>query len=74
VPADLLATLDEAYWLSGDEDTGVGLQCRLCDRGGLPVAYYCGISTAYEDRADVASVNTIAALLDAGRRHLAEQH
>lgn len=72
--AELLATLDEAYWLSGDEDTGVGLQCRLCDRGGLPVAYYLGISSPYGDRCDVVSVDTIAALLDAGRQHLTDVH
>ncbi len=62
--------LDAAYWLAGDEDCGVGLHCRTCDRGGSPVAYYPGLTSPYEDRADVATVDTIAALLDAGRQHL----
>jgi hypothetical protein len=30
----------DRYYLMGDEDGGVGLQCRDCDTGGRPVMYY----------------------------------
>jgi hypothetical protein len=64
--------LDEHLWLSGDEDCGVGINCRICDRGGAPVAYYEGISTGVYAGADVETVSTISALISAGERHLAQ--
>jgi hypothetical protein len=62
--------LDEVMSLVGDEDCGVGINCRICDRGGAPVAYYAGISPAYLDT-DVVLVDTIAALIAAGQSHTA---
>lgn len=62
--------LDEVMSLAGDEDCGVGMNCRICDRGGAPIAYYAGISPAYLDT-DVVLVDTITALIDAGQRHAA---
>lgn len=70
-----LAYLDERLWLMGYEDCSVGLDCRICDRGGLPIAYYAPYSgSPYGEGADVVNVTTIAALLDAGVRHLADRH
>lgn len=69
-----LAQIDAGFWLAGDEDTGVGLNCRDCDRGGAPVAYLVGISSGYPEGSDVVNVKTIAALLDEGVRHLAAKH
>lgn len=61
--------LDAEYWLQGDEDGGVGLQCKLCDRGGAPVA----LLTTHGDRSyagtDVVMVYTIADPLEAARTH-----
>lgn len=34
---------DGRYYLLGDEDAGVGLFCRDCDTGGIPVIYYGGV-------------------------------
>ena len=35
-----MAHLDDVMRLVGDEDCGVGIDCRICDRGGAPIAYY----------------------------------
>jgi hypothetical protein len=66
--------LDGLFRLSGDEDCGVGLDCRECDRGGAPVAYYLGISDAYANDADVEVVETIAGLTAAAEWHAHEVH
>lgn len=67
-------TLDDLYLL-GDEDTGVSLDCRLCNRRGLPVAYYSHPDDkTYAGRDDVVRVSTIAGLVDAGEKHLREYH
>lgn len=62
---------DDAFYLMGDEDTGVGLNCRICDRGGLPVVYY----TSSDDdktyaKTDVVVVHTIIAMISGGMEHL----
>ncbi len=67
-------SIDEVFWLSGDENCGVGLHCRTCDREGLPVAYYQGISTFYVNCEDVVTVHTIVGLIDAGEAHAASCH
>lgn len=67
---------DETLRLAGDEDCGVSMDCRLCDRGGLPIAYlltYAG-DTTYAGNDDVQRVLTITALIDAGQQHLWQQH
>lgn len=68
------ARYDETFRLVGDEDCGVGLDCRLCDRGGAPIAYL----THPDDRAyagtDVQVVHTITPLLAAGEAHLFQAH
>ena len=66
--------LDERFTLSGDEDCGVGLHCRTCETGGLPISYYLGIDkSAYKDT-EVIVVQSINALLIAGRTHIARFH
>lgn len=69
-----LERFDAAFYLSGDEETGVGLMCRHCDRGGAPVAY----CTWDGDRAyvgtDVVIVHTPTTLIAEGLRHLAAAH
>ena len=65
---------DEVMRLVGDEDCGVGLDCRLCDRGGAPIAYYVGIDDRAYEGTDVVIVHTVTALIDVGQRHLWERH
>jgi hypothetical protein len=67
---------DETLRLVGDEDCGVSVDCKLCDRRGLPIAYlltYDG-DTTYAGNADVQRVHTITALIDAGQQHLWQLH
>lgn len=69
------ARLNEVMRLVGDEDCGVGLDCRLCDRGGAPVAYYQHPADHFGyEGTDVVRVHTIMALLYAGQRHLDDIH
>lgn len=70
----MLGPMDERLWLQGDEDCGVGLQCRTCDRGGAPIAYHLGGGNGYPEDSDVVNVDSITALFDAGRQHLVERH
>lgn len=63
-----MATLDDVMRLVGDEDCGVGIDCRICDRGGAPIAYYAGISPAWLST-DVIVVDTITDLIEAGTHH-----
>ena len=60
---------DATFYLAGDEDAGVGLACRLCDRGGLPIAY-CGVDDRAYQGTDVIIVHAPTALLAAGLDHL----
>jgi hypothetical protein len=69
-----LKRLDQVLRLSGDEDCGVGLDCRLCDRGGAPIAYYSWPGDRTYEGTDVVRVQTITALLSAGREHLHLRH
>jgi len=66
-------SLDELFRLVGDEDCGVGIDCRACDRGGAPIAYYAGLDQPYPTDAapDVIPVDTIDALLAAAAEHAA---
>jgi hypothetical protein len=64
--------IDALFTLTGDEDTGVGLRCRLCDDGGQPLAYYTA-GAAYPDP-DVVTVTSILQLLAAGADHLSRRH
>jgi hypothetical protein len=67
-----MAHLDDVMRLVGDEDCGVGIDCRVCDRGGAPIAYYQHPDDRFGyDGTDVERVHTIDALIDAGRRHAA---
>jgi hypothetical protein len=58
----------DRYYLMGDEDAGVGLHCRDCDTGGIPVIYY---GYGYPDPA-IPVTQSIEALLSAARQHDAE--
>jgi hypothetical protein len=54
----------------GDEDGGVGLQCKVCDRGGLPVVYLTSTRDWHSYHGtDVAVTRTIADFLEAAGRH-----
>lgn len=70
---DMAQSLDEYFYLVGDEDTNVGLQCKSCDRGGLPVVYYTTNpkDDSYKDD-DVVIVNSIQELVDQGSLHMLE--
>lgn len=62
-----LSAADERYWLVGDEDCGVGIQCRVCDTGGAPIAYL-GDAAAYA-HTGVAVVQSIKDLLTTADAH-----
>lgn len=66
--------LDKYFYLLGDEDGDVGLQCRECDRGGLPVVHYSGAGSNPYPKTDVVFVMRIGRLLDAGLAHIREKH
>lgn len=65
--------LDKYCTLAGDEDTGVGIECRLCDSGGQPVAYY-GWDNAYSKVPEVLHVRTVSGLVGAAVQHLRAVH
>jgi hypothetical protein len=70
-----LAALDSRFYLSGDEDCGVGLGCGDCWDGGRPLAYYDrGGGSPYKDDAFVEDVTTISGLLAVATRHEREVH
>jgi hypothetical protein len=68
--------LDRSFRLVGDEDCGVGIDCKVCDRGGAPIAYYGGLCQPYptELAPDVIPVDTIEALLSAALHHQSTHH
>jgi hypothetical protein len=66
--------LDRHFTMSGDEDCGVGLHCRECETGGLPIAYYLGIDKSSYKGTEIIVVESINALLIAGRTHIARFH
>ncbi len=63
------SALDQVCYLQGDEDSGVGINCRICDRGGAPIAYYTHPDDRTWNGTDVQVVFTIAELIEAGDRH-----
>lgn len=65
-------TFDEMFYLMGDEDTDVGVHCRVCDTGGLPVVFYTTDTnvTGYQSAA-VVVVHTISDMMKAGSDHQA---
>lgn len=67
-----MALIDEQMYLGADaeHDYEVGIHCRICDRGGLPIACYTQQpgSQAYAGT-DVEMVTTITALVRAGSKH-----
>jgi len=68
-----MASFDDHLLLMGDEDGGVGINCRTCDRGGAPIAYYepyPGGPASYVGT-DVVIVDSIEDLIAAGRAHAA---
>lgn len=66
--------VDRHMRLAGDEDCGVSLCCNICDRGGLPIAFYEGINMFPYAGRDVEHVTTIIGLAVAAERHMAMQH
>lgn len=64
----------ERYRLVGDEDTGVGIECRDCFDDGRPLAYYEGVATLWLDDPKVANVSTITDLLLAAVDHERTAH
>ena len=68
LPVDL-PYLDRYCTLAGDEDGGVTLECKQCPTGHHRVAYI-----GWNAPPDVAVVQDITSLIDAGMKHLAEYH
>lgn len=70
----VLAEFDR-YRLVGDEDCGVGLECRDCWDGGRPIAYYAGgVKSPYADDPAVADLATVPSLLAVMVRHEYQVH
>jgi hypothetical protein len=65
----------EPYYLVGDEDCGVGLNCSTCDTGGAPIAWYdgYGLGNPYPE-AEVPTAHTVAELVALGDRHVRDIH
>lgn len=63
----------DRYRLVGDEDCGVGIECRDHFDGGRPLAYY-GDVKAYKDDPAVENVTTIDRLLLVARIHEIKYH
>jgi len=61
----------DPYYLVGDEDCGVGLQCATCNTGGAPVVWYAGygVGNPYPE-AKVPTARTIAELVALGDAHV----
>jgi hypothetical protein len=66
--------LDELLYLQGDEECDVSVQCRECDKGGEPVAFYTrfGRNPYPEDR--VPTAGTIDELYRLMNRHVVDLH
>lgn len=68
------AGVDEHCRLQGDEDCGVGVQCRTCDTGGQPIAWY----NRYEDNpypeVETPTAKGIFELYLLANKHVREHH
>jgi hypothetical protein len=62
------------YRLIGDEDCGVGIECRDHFDGGRPLAYYDSGTGVYKNDPLVQDVSTIPGLLAAAEVHEHEMH
>lgn len=63
------------YRLIGDEDTGVGIECKDHWDGGRPLAYYSGVAdSAYADDPDARVVSSLPELLGAALSHEHDAH
>lgn len=70
----LIAALTHpGFYLSGDDNGGVGIHCRDHHDGGRPLAHYDPAGAEYADPA-VACVSTIPALWAKAVDHLADRH
>jgi hypothetical protein len=67
-------TVDLHCWLQGDEDGGVGVQCRTCDRGGMPVVYYPGWGTSPYPEAEVPTATGVLHLYLLANAHVQQHH
>jgi hypothetical protein len=68
------ASVDEHCWLGGYEDGGVGVNCRTCDLGGQPVAYYPGTGDNPYPEAETPTVTGIFDLYVLANKHVREHH
>src|SRR5881396_1555535 len=68
------ASVDEHCRLSGDEDCGVGVECRTCDTGGQPIAYYEGISPNPYPEAETPTARGFFDLYLLATRHVRDHH
>ncbi|KAB8186877.1 hypothetical protein FH608_046145 [Nonomuraea phyllanthi] len=75
LPVDALleALTHPCFYLSGDENGGVGLHCRDHHDGGRPLAYYDRAGSICSDP-EVANVATIPGLWAVAVDHLSTQH
>lgn len=64
--------IDKYFYLMGDEDGDVSLQCRVCDTGGLPAVFYTDDtkSNPYKGT-DTVIVHLISEMMTAGAKHIA---
>lgn len=64
-----MPSLDAEYYMAGDEDGGVALQCKVCDREGLPVAYLTTRGDRSWQGTDVIVAYSIDELLRSASMH-----
>lgn len=69
-----MSGLRNLIYLVGDEDGGVGVNCRACDRGGKPLAYVEGCCGNPYDPADVPSLSTLDGILFLADTHMFREH
>lgn len=68
------ATVDAHCRMQGDEDGGVGVQCRTCDLGGRPVVYYPGYGSNPYPEAEVPTATGILHLYLLANAHVHQHH
>ena len=68
------AEVDVHCRLVGDEDCGVGIECRTCDLGGQPIAYHPGLDVNPYPEAEVPTATGIFHLYLLANKHVRDHH
>lgn len=63
--------IDKYFTLVGDEDGDVGLNCRVCDRGGAPIVFITTSAYNPYENTDVVVVHQISEMFAPAAKHIA---